>query len=56
VSFLEPTGDGATRFRHYEIMEGPMAGLIDRIYRPRIEAGIERMNSDLKRAVESTAR
>jgi len=54
--FLELTGDGATLFRHHEIMEGPMAGLIERLYRPRIEAGLERMNSDLKRAAEAAAR
>ena len=53
---LEPAGDGATRFRHHEIMEGPLAGLIERLYRPRIEAGLERMNGDLKRAAESQSR
>ena len=36
---LERSGAGATLFRHHEIMEGPLAGLIEWIYRPRIEAG-----------------
>ena len=52
---LEPAGEGATRFRHHEIMEGPIAGLIEWIYRPRIDAGLERMNADLKRAAEAAA-
>jgi hypothetical protein len=54
--FLESAGDSRTRFRHHEIMEGPIAGLIERIYRPRIEAGLEQMNGDLKRAAEGLAR
>ena len=44
---------GGTRLRHHEVMEGPLAGLIEWIYRPRIEAGLERMNTDLKRASEA---
>ncbi len=51
--FLEPQGAGATLFRHHEIMEGPLAGLIERIYRPRIDAGLDQMNADLKRAAEA---
>jgi hypothetical protein len=54
--FLEPAGSGATLFRHHEIMEGPLAGVIEFIYRPRIEAGLEQMNRDLKRAAEKAAR
>ena len=42
-----------TRFRHHEIMEGPLAGLIEWLYRPRIEAGLVQMNADLKRAAEA---
>jgi hypothetical protein len=34
-------------------MEGPLAWLIEKIYRPRIEAGLAQMNGDLKRAAES---
>jgi hypothetical protein len=41
-------------FAHY--VEGPLAGLIGRIYRPRIEAGLAQMNGDLKRAAEAAAR
>jgi len=50
---LEATDTGATLFRHHEIMEGPLAGLIEQIYRPRIEAGLAQMNADLKQAAES---
>lgn len=51
--FLEQTDAGTTRFRHHEIMEGPLAWLIEEIYRPRIEAGLAQMNGDLKREAES---
>ncbi|MCG8588246.1 MAG: SRPBCC domain-containing protein [Proteobacteria bacterium] len=50
---LEPVGNGATHFRHHEIMEGPLAGLVERLYRPRIDAGLARMNADLKRTAEA---
>ena len=52
--FLEPAGPQSTLFRHYEIMEGPLAGLIETIYRPRIEEGLMQMNEDLKRAAEGS--
>jgi hypothetical protein len=52
---LEPVGLNATLFRHHEVMEGPLAWLIERIYRPRIEAGLAQMNADLKRAAEGAA-
>jgi len=54
--FLKATGNDATLFRHHEIMEGPLAWLIERIYRPRIEAGLAQMNADLKRAAEGARR
>jgi len=41
-------------FAHYA--EGPLAGLIAWIYRPRFEAGLAQMNGDLKRAVEAACR
>jgi hypothetical protein len=53
--FLEPIDTDTTFFRHHEIMEGPLAWLIEKIYRPRIEAGLEQMNEDLKRAAEGAA-
>jgi len=53
--FLEPAGTNSTFFRHHEIMEGPLAWLIEKIYRPRIEAGLAQMNGDLKRAAEGAA-
>ncbi len=52
---LEPVGMNATAFRHHEIMEGPLAWLIEKIYRPRIEAGLAQMNEDLKRAAEGAS-
>ena len=53
--FLEPVGMNSTLFRHHEIMEGPLSWLIEKIYRPRIEAGLAQMNGDLKRAAEGSA-
>jgi len=50
---LEPAAHGATHFVHHEVMEGPLAGLIEALYRPRIDAGLERMNADLKREAEA---
>lgn len=52
---LEPVGVNATLFRHHETMEGPLAWLIEKLYRPRIEAGLAQMNGDLKRAAEGAA-
>jgi hypothetical protein len=49
----EVVGKRRTRFRHHEIMEGPLATLIEWLYRPRIEAGLVQMNADLKRAAEA---
>ena len=54
--FLIDNGDGGTVFRHHEIMEGAAAGIVEAIYRERIEAGLELMNGDLKRAVEDRTR
>lgn len=53
--FLEER-DGGTLFRHHEIMEGPLAFAIEWIYRPRIDAGLETMNRDLKTHVEEKIR
>lgn len=50
--FLEPIAEQRTLFRHHEIMEGPLAWLIETIYRPRIETGLKQMNQDLKHAAE----
>ena len=54
--FLSANDEGGTVFRHHEIMEGAAAGIVEAVYRERIEAGLERMNGDLKRAVEARAR
>lgn len=50
---LEPLGNGRTHFRHHEVMEGPLAKLVERIYRPRIEAGLAKMDDALRRAAEA---
>jgi hypothetical protein len=48
---LEQRGT-ATTYRHHEIFEGPLAWLIERIMRPRIERGLDTHDADLKRAAE----
>jgi uncharacterized protein YndB with AHSA1/START domain len=53
IDTQDETGKRVTRFRHHEIMEGPLATLIEWLYRPRIEAGLVQMNADLKRAAEA---
>ncbi len=50
--YLEDGPNRATQFRHYEIMEGALAGVVEWIYRPRVEKGLEMMNADLKTWVE----
>lgn len=54
--FLKPASGNTTLFRHHEIMEGPLAWLIELIYRPRIEMGLAQMNTDLKQAAEGEGR
>ncbi len=49
--FLEKTTNGV-RLTHHEVMEGPLAWLIERLYRPRIERGMRQVNADLERAAE----
>jgi hypothetical protein len=34
-------------------MDGPLAKLVERIYRPRIDAGLEAMDEALRRAAEA---
>ena len=53
---LEPVERGETRFRHHEVMRGPLAWLVERIYRPRIEEGLATVNASLKRAAEARQR
>lgn len=50
---LTPISEGRTHFRHHEIMEGPLAKLVERVYRPRIEAGLETMDEALRQAAEA---
>ena len=54
--FLEPAEGGGVRLRHHEVMEGPLAGLIERLYRERIEQGMAQLDRALKAAAEETER
>ncbi len=53
--YLEPTGDGRTGFRHHEVMAGPLAWLIERLYRARIEGGLKTADVALKAEAERAA-
>jgi hypothetical protein len=50
--YLEPLPNGKLRLRHHELMEGPLAGLIERLYRQRIEAGLKLADEALAEAAE----
>ena len=50
---LEALPDGRTRLRHHEVMEGPLAWLIERLYRPRIDAGLRGEDGALAAAAEA---
>ncbi len=50
---LEALPDGRTRLRHHERMHGPLAWLIERLYRERIEEGIRLADTSLKHAAEA---
>lgn len=54
--FLEPLPNGRVRLRHHEVMEGPLAGLIERLYRARIEEGLRLVDDALKEAAERAER
>ena len=53
---LEPIPGGGTRLRHHEVMDGPLAWLIERLYRPRIEAGLREEDGALAAAAEAAAK
>lgn len=53
---LTALADGRTRLRHHELMEGPLAWLIERLYRARIERGLGAEDAALARAAERCAR
>jgi hypothetical protein len=50
---IEPLAGGGVRLRHHEIMQGPLSGLIESLYRDRVVEGIELVDEALKRAAES---
>ena len=54
--YLEPLPNGKLRLRHHELMAGPLAGLIEWIYRPRIEAGLKQVDEALAAAAERAER
>ncbi|MEH6549357.1 MAG: SRPBCC domain-containing protein [Pseudomonadales bacterium] len=49
---LYPQGQGTTLLVHHEIMEGPLAWLIELIYRERIERGIKLVDESLAQRAE----
>ena len=53
---LETLPDGSTRLVHHEVMDGPLAWLIERLYRPRIEAGLRDEDGALAAAAEAAER
>ena len=50
--WLTKVGDGKTRLVHHEIMQGPLAWLIEIIYRERIERGLKLVDESLAKAAE----
>jgi hypothetical protein len=54
--YLEPLPNGKLRLRHHERMVGPLAGVVERLYRPRIEAGLKRIDLALAAAAERVER
>ncbi len=50
--YLEPLPRGRVRLRHHEVMAGPMAGVVERFYRARIEEGLQLADTALKEAAE----
>lgn len=50
---LEALPNGGTRLLHHEVMAGPLAWLIERLYRPRIEAGLRQEDGALAAAAEA---
>lgn len=54
--WLEELAPDRTLLRHHEIMSGPLAWLIERLYRKRIEAGIELADNSLAQYAEQLAK
>ena len=52
--WLTAMPDGGTRLLHHEVMQGPLAWLVERLYRERIERGLALVNNSL--AAEAEAR
>lgn len=51
--WLTPTASGGTHLVHHEIMMGPLAWLIERVYRERIERGLALVDNSLAEAAEA---
>lgn len=54
--WLQELAPHQTRLRHYEIMSGPLAWLIELLYRERIEAGIALADNSLAQYAEQVAK
>ena len=53
--WLSTTDKGETLLVHHEVMSGPLAGLIERLYRARIERGLKLVNESLAKRAETLA-
>lgn len=53
--WLTETASGGTELIHHEVMEGPLAWLIERLYRPRIERGLALVDNSLAAQAEKIA-
>lgn len=53
--WLSVTDSGATIMVHHEVMRGPLAWLIDWVYRDRIERGLQLVNESVANRAESLA-
>lgn len=52
---LSRLANGSTRLRHHEIMRGPLAWLIERLYRERIEEGLQVADDALRKTAEAAS-
>lgn len=53
--WLTKTGEGETLLVHHEIMQGPLAWLIEWLYRERIERGLKLVNESVAERAEVLA-
>ncbi|CAH0990591.1 hypothetical protein SIN8267_00685 [Sinobacterium norvegicum] len=53
--WLSKTAGGGTELIHHEVMQGPLAWLIEYLYRPRIERGLALVDNSLATQAEKIA-